>query len=394
MFKKAGLPFWGAGLLVVVLVVGVLVWRHDRTDYVVPPPAERVVQAQATKAAAALSAFQQAVEARSGGASPALSALVANGKALDVEDLSLRYVDEAGAVSADGSWIGAVDLTYRFGGYDTKDVSEEVDARFGPDGQLTGFGGGDDAMPLWLSGPVQVRRTPETLVLTAGSADADHFGAMATKAVQVVDRVFPDWRGPLVVEVPENEAGLDALMGQPAGTESGAAAVTAPVGGGPVHVLVNPDVFGSLENRGAQVVLSHEATHAATNAVGNASRPPWLTEGFADYVALRDVRLPLSTTAGQILASVRKQGPPDHLPGPAEFNSKSDTFGMEYESAWFANRLLAQLGGEDKLVQLYDRAGNTLDLDGAMRRIFGFGLADFTKQWQAALTAAAQQSSP
>lgn len=387
MTLKAGRPVWAAGLLVVVLVVGVLIWRHRGSDYVVPPARERVAQAQPTKAAAALDAFQRAVQAHAGGATPFLRQLVANATAIGIDDLSLRYVDEAGAVAPDGSWTGAVAVTYRFAEYDKADVSEEVDARFGPDGQITGFGGGSDPTPLWLTGPMQVRRTPETLVVA--SADADRFAKLARNAVRVVDRVFPDWRGPLVVEVPQDEAGFDAMLGQAAGTGSGVAAVTAPVGGGPVHVFVNPAVFDGLENRGAQVVLSHEATHAATNAVGNFSRPPWLTEGFADYVALRDVHLPLSTTAGQVLAEVRSHGAPDHLPGVAEFNSRSETFGEEYEAAWFACRLLAQIGGQDKLVDLYDRAGKTMDTDGAMRAVFGFGLAEFTKKWDAALRQAA-----
>ena len=38
--------------------------------------------------------------------------------------------------------------------------------------------------------------------------------------------------------------------------------------------------------------------------------PLWLLEGFADYVALRDVDLPIATTAGQIIEQVRRDGPP------------------------------------------------------------------------------------
>ena len=59
----------------------------------------------------------------------------------------------------------------------------------------------------------------------------------------------------------------------------------------PVHVFVNPDVTRGLKGAGAQVVMSHEITHVATDA---ATSPvdPWLLEGFADYVALRDVPLP------------------------------------------------------------------------------------------------------
>ena len=62
-----------------------------------------------------------------------------------------------------------------------------------------------------------------------------------------------------------------AALGAEPGTYDQIAAVTTSVDGttgadAPVHVFVNPDVFGSLEPTGAQVVMSHEATHVATDA--------------------------------------------------------------------------------------------------------------------------------
>ena len=64
---------------------------------------------------------------------------------------------------------------------------------------------------------------------------------------------------------------LDAALGAEPGQYAAIAAVTSGVGddldpGVPVHVLVNPDVFGDLDGQGAQVVMSHEATHVATEA--------------------------------------------------------------------------------------------------------------------------------
>ena len=73
-----------------------------------------------------------------------------------------------------------------------------------------------------------------------------------------------------------------------------------------------------------QVVISHEATHLATDAPLTSGVPLWLLEGFADYVALHDVDLPITTTAGQIIQQVRTDGAPDHLPGPAEFDQADD----------------------------------------------------------------------
>ena len=109
------------------------------------------------------------------------------------------------------------------------------------------------------------------------------------------------------------------MLGSETGSYGGIAAVTTTVDGSlspqaPVHIFVNPRVFDPLGARGSQIVMSHEATHVATGAAVS-SMPTWLLEGFADFVALDHVDLPVSVTASQILARVRKSGPPAHLPG-------------------------------------------------------------------------------
>src|SRR5690606_3366015 len=96
-----------------------------------------------------------------------------------------------------------------------------------------------------------------------------------------------------------------------------------------------------------------EAAHVATEAASS-STPLWLLEGFADYVALRDVDLPVSRTAGQIIRQVRREGPPAALPAAADFDSSGSHLGGAYEAAWLACRLLAERGGEEALVELYD----------------------------------------
>jgi hypothetical protein len=151
-----------------------------------------------------------------------------------------------------------------------------------------------------------------------------------------------------------------------------------------VHVFVNPTVFDALKPDGAQVVMSHEATHVATDAV-RARTPLWLLEGFADYVALRDVDLPLAVTAGQIIAQVRKDGPPDALPGPAEFDTRTTHLGAAYEAAWLAARLLAATGGESALVRLYRRASQGESVDTVLRELFGFSEKEFTRRWRTEL---------
>src|SRR6478672_6502490 len=161
----------------------------------------------------------------------------------------------------------------------------------------------------------------------------------------------------LVVEVPRTAGLLRATLAAQPGEYAQIAAVTTSADGSvtprtPIHIFVNPAVFSGLEARGSQVVMSHEAVHVATDAA-NSVLPLWLVEGFADYVALRDVRLPLSTTAGQILPRVRQHGAPRHLPGPAEFDTTQTHLGASYEAAWLACRLLAQRYGQGRLVAFY-----------------------------------------
>ena len=398
-----------AGLsLSLVLVAGLLVWGLlDRRPYEATPPSAPAAQVRPTLAARTLRELERAVEDRDAAAARGLAptgddqaaallaAVVANARSLRVRDFTLRYVDEEGALSPDGSWAAAVDATWGFAGFDPMPARSEVVFRFVDDGDRVALAGvgddGDHRAPLWLSAPVQVRRTPATLVLAAGSsARADDHAARAEAAVPVVRRVLPAWRPRLVVEVPASAAALDRTLAADPGRYANIAAVTTTVDGSvdpgaPVHVFVNPDVFDRLEPQGAQVVMSHEAVHVATDAA-TSDLPLWLLEGFADYVALRDVDLPLSTTAAQVIRQVRRDGLPDHLPGPAEFDTSATALGAAYESAWLACRLLARTGGERALVRLYRLVDGGRELAAALRATFGLTPGRLTRAWRRSLS--------
>ena len=230
-----------------------------------------------------------------------LVALAENAASAEVADFSLRYVDELGGVAEDGTWQAAVDTSWAFRGFDPTPALAEVRFGFRVDGDravITSVGGGDRRSPLWMTTPLVVRRDAGTLVLVAGDArEADRFEALAQAAVPAVHGVLPRWRPRLVVEVPPTLAALHGALDSDPGQYDAVAAVTSTADGSltpdaPVHVFVNPEVFGDLKPRGAQVVMSHEAVHVATDAA-TSTMPLWLLEGFADYVALRDVHLPV-----------------------------------------------------------------------------------------------------
>lgn len=408
-------------MLFLLLVVGAVAWATLTPDRYVAGSADPgagaapPVVADGAAAAAAVEQVERAVQRRDPGpvaglgADPAaqerLDAVVANARALDVADFDLRYVEETSPVDADGRWRAGVEVSWRFAGYDRDVASTETSVDLVTDeagtrvvalAPVDGSGPSAGRSPVWLTGPVEVASSPTTLVVqAAGSAgpDAEAYDARADRAVDVVERVLTGWDRRLVVEVPAGEAGLDAALGVEPGTYGAIAAVTAAVDGAPtgspVHVFLNPEVYGQLQAQGAQVVMSHEAVHVATRAPSSGALPLWLLEGFADYVALRDVDLPLSTTAAQVAEQVREDGLPRTLPGQAEFATGATHLGATYEAAWVACLVLADRGGEEALVDLYDAVDSGGSVTQALQADFGWDEADLTAAWRDRLDALA-----
>jgi hypothetical protein len=388
-----------------VLTIGTVAWLTLRTPTSRAPlgglPAP---QASPTRAATLLHGLVDAVRRNDPGAADRLGAsraarrtlrgLIRNGAELHVSGLSLRYVDEVGGASAAGGFAADVRTSWRFTGFDRRPERVDVRFRFAEHGGrlgISGIGGGGRRTPLWLTRPVRVRRSATTLVLVDGSNhEAGRLASLARTAIPQVRGVLPRWPGGLVLEVPSTQHGLERAVDARPGQYDGIAAVTTTVSGArsrsaPVHVYVNPVVFGPLTQRGAQVVITHEATHVATGAATSQS-PIWLVEGFADYVALRAERLPLATTASRIAALVHRRGPPAHLPGEAEFAAGAPHLEASYESAWLACRLLADRGGARALVFFYRAVESGRPVAAELRVHFGFGPRGLTAAWQTVLS--------
>lgn len=396
-----------AGLsLCLILAVAGAAWVATRPGepYTAPAPEQVATGPDAGAAASALEQLVDAVAAgdveaaealadpEDAGAVEQLGALASNGEELAVEDLDLRYVDEVTGV-AEGRWSAAVDAAWAFGGFDADPARTEVLVGFratAEDVWITSVGGGDRRTPLWMTGPLTVDRTDDALVLVAGSPGSiDAYARAAEAAVPVVRRVVPQWRSGLVVEVAADLDQLGAALDvEPADYEGIAALATSPDGTlapqAPVHVFLNREVYDQLGPTESQVVMSHEAAHVATAAPSSLA-PAWLVEGIADYVALRDVDLPDSVTAGQIIAQVREQGLPEQLPSSADFDSTSTHLGSVYEAAWLVCRVLAQRDGQEALVRLYDAASRSGRVQPELRRLFGWSEQQLLTAWQAEL---------
>jgi hypothetical protein len=128
------------------------------------------------------------------------------------------------------------------------------------------------------------------------------------------------------------------------------------------------------------VVLSHEATHVATDA-SFASMPTWLLEGFADFVALDHAGIPLGTAASQILKRVRDKGAPTHLPTTGDLDPSAQALGATYEEAWTACRYLGQRYGEAKMIAFYRAVDHGASTQQAFLRVLGTTQPAFVRAW-------------
>lgn len=281
-----------------------------------------------------------------------------------------------------------MEVTWRYRGFDDGVGSADVAVTFGDDGgSIAGVSPYGAAMPLWLTGPVAVRRDPDSLVLTTGRArHLARYARQADRAVAAVREVL-DRPVRLVVEVPASVEQLNRAVGAEPGTYDGIAAVTAGADGSlapgtPVHVFLNPAVFTGLGEVAAQIVMTHEAVHVVTAAPLAQSTELWLLEGFADYVALRDTALPLSRTAAQVIDRVRREGVPQALPQRTEFDSQASHLGAVYESAWLVCVVLAERAGQRALVDFYDAVVGGAILEDELRRRFDWSVGELTEAWQ------------
>lgn len=328
-----------------------------------------------------------------------LADIDANVRGIGFSELDFRYVAPAvqsgQQLGSKDTWVADVQVTWRFARYDPAQSVLEVPIVVVDDGQAARFGGvgasdPGQRVPLWLLDGLAIARRDRALVLSADPGQLVRLTRLALNAVRAVDVVLPDWGGALVLEKPASTDDLNRAVGSDTTTTAQLAGVTTTVDGSVVrgsssHVLLNPSVFDRLGPRAAQIVVSHEAAHVATEGAVS-SAPHWLVECFGDYVALRDSDLPVETAAGQILADVRKSGPPPQLPTSGDFSGQNDDLGAMYEAAWLACRLIAQTYGEDALVAFYERADRDGSTTTAFRRELGTTEAAFTRSWRSYLS--------
>ncbi|MFE9672859.1 hypothetical protein ACFYO5_01840 [Streptomyces sp. NPDC006259] len=306
------------------------------------------------------------------------------------------------AVRAGGDEAAAdAELSYRVEGHDRAPVTVERTLRLTRDGAGRWSVASERPAPksaqqLWDQGTVTVVRGAHSLVLGVGQSGRllRTFAALADRAVPAVSQAWgTDWARQVVVLVPKSLDGMAALLGSPASSYRGIAAVTTgETGGGPDapadRVIVNPDAYAMLGPVGRQVVLTHETTHVATRAATDAATPLWLSEGYADWVGYRGTGRTPEEAAPELRQAVREGRVPDELPSDDDFGFAGDAARLSraYEGGWTACRMIAERWGEDRLDAFYRAVGEHRKRSGAVEEatgsVLGTTLEDFTADWQ------------
>ncbi len=250
---------------------------------------------------------------------------------------------------------------------------------------------------LWDHEPVDVTENGQTLVMARrGDLRLPGLGTLAEQARQsVADFWSAKWPETAVVVLPSTPRLLDPLAGFASGSDQVAVTLWATGSDGPViRVLMNPTVYDQMPTLARQIVLRHEITHVAQDALPGNNVPTWLKEGLADYVGYRGSGIPDSYVGEQLLAEVRANGVPDALPSDSEFDL--DRPGTDrrtaYQSGWAFCQMVADTYGEGRLVPFYAAVargeGATEErLDSAADEVLGTTFDDLIVQWQSWLTA-------
>ncbi|MBP2361813.1 MULTISPECIES: hypothetical protein [Streptomyces] len=295
-----------------------------------------------------------------------------------------------------------VELRYRFKGYDTAPMSSsrtvELVRRGADDSWYIAADRAGEGTPglLWQQGDVEVVRGTHSLVLGVGrrAEELRRIADTADRAVPAVSGTWPEpWAGRVVVLVPASVEAMAGLLGSPAASYRGIAAVTTGEVGGSGRrpadrVIVNPQAYGMLGEFGQRVVLTHETTHVATRSHTSAATPVWLSEGFADLTAYRRESRTARELAPELAASVRRNDLPARLPADEDFGFGGDAakLARAYESGWLACELIVRDWGEEELIAFYKAVGARSGRDGAvehaLQSVLGTTPQDFTARWR------------
>jgi hypothetical protein len=287
--------------------------------------------------------------------------------ALPLAKLALRNVDveRPSGTPTTGepeSWVARIRQAYAFTGYDPGQRDYTVSyvlRRTAAGWRFTGVADGqNDAQPFDLAG-VNVVSSADTLVI--GDVPKATLRAYLTLGDAAHDRIAAVWgeAQPAVIVAPSSLDKLKTQLGP--GRGEGFDQIAA-VTDGPLvrdtaaqsdRVYLNPDAFRELSATGRGVVVTHELTHVTVRATTTRSVPIWLSEGFADDVAIAPSGLAVRSVGADLLDEVRAGKGPSQLPDEAAFDPTKGQIAPSYSEAWLAVSRMRQRFGQEKVVAFY-----------------------------------------
>ena len=385
-------------LIAALLSLGLVAGCSTSTSIAPPKPTAMNAAAQAQLSQDALDTFAGALtNPSSSGASAAERTALRAGHQLAVRDASFQYIDSVALTTSDirrfgpSAWAAEVSASYRlpFDPGPTEMTIAMVFTLTKGKAVIASIGGHGDRSALWLDGPTTIAIKPRLVVIDTVPSSLETYLGLGEFALKTVAQVLPRWRGTLVIEVPQSQDQLDDVLQTPAQQLADIAAVTTTsdgtlTNGSPIHIFANPDVFDTMTQVGARVVMSHEATHVATEGPLT-TMPTWMLEGFADFVALDHAGIPVQRAAHQIIARMAKEGIPTHLPTSEDLAPTAGGLGATYEEAWLAWRYIGLTYGEAKAVALYYAVKNGASVTKAFATVLGTTEEAFVQGWRANL---------
>jgi hypothetical protein len=290
------------------------------------------------------------------------------------------------------AWDLAVDVSWRTPQLGARDVVSSLVYTFLPDERGARVAAVRASVgsrqPIWLHGRLRVARGRGPVVAVSGSVAQSRLLVRRLLLARREVRTFlTHWQGPLTAYLPPSTADFDAVLDAARGQYSSVAAVTTAIGGSakphaPVVVVVNPRIWPRLTPLGARVVITHEAVHAATGPRTTAL-PRWLSEGFADFVAIRSARVPQRVANAAAVKDVRRHGVPGGLPTNSDFDAGSAQLEATYEESRLVVQTIADHAGLGRLVGFYTAvAAHSVPVDAAMHTRLGTSRAQVTQQWR------------
>lgn len=254
-----------------------------------------------------------------------------------------------------------------------------------------------EPQPSWWLGPLSVHQQGQVTVIAGSGQPTDRWARLATQATDVVGRRLPagladHWDGRVVIEAPATVDHFAAVLGQSAKAYAGIAAVAYQAGVGeaaPLRIVVSPRARTVAREDQLAEILRHEITHLATRSPESAA-PLWAVEGLAEWIAVGPEPGRSSSGSADLLAEVRRHGPPRSLPTDADFGVGSPNLNRAYAGAWLACWHIADRYSPAHLGQLYAELDRGRSMDQASRAVLGIGAGEVTDGWRRLLIRRAQ----